>query len=106
MAFAGREHMKVAVTANVRISRYFKGVVASVPGIDEKHSQERVERRMLCLGGDRVFVSKTLYYDVVLSTCLQKAIKIRTVKSGQPARPERSTKALHAHRTLFFICAV
>ena len=98
--------MEVAVTANVRISKYFKGTVASVPEIDEKISQEGVERRMLCLLGDKVFVSLTLYYDVVLAACLQKAIKIHTVKSGQSARPERLTKALHAHRSLLFICAV
>ncbi len=51
MAFAGRVHMEVVVTANVRIRKYLKEDVASVPGIDEKISQEGVERRMLCLVG-------------------------------------------------------
>jgi len=32
--------MEVVVIANARISKYFKEVVASVPGVDEKISQE------------------------------------------------------------------
>jgi hypothetical protein len=51
MAFAGRVHMEVAITTNARISKYFKGIVASVLEIDGKNSQEGVERRMLCLVG-------------------------------------------------------
>jgi hypothetical protein len=52
MAFAGRVHVEVAMTANARISRYFKGFVACVPEeIDEKISQEEVERHMQCLVG-------------------------------------------------------
>jgi len=36
MAFAGRVHMEVAMTANARIIRHLKGVVTSVPQIDGK----------------------------------------------------------------------
>ncbi|MDO7688184.1 MAG: hypothetical protein MUQ67_02420, partial [Pirellulales bacterium] len=51
MAFAGRVHMEVAMTANARIIRQFKGVVACVPEIDEKILPEEVNRRMQCLVG-------------------------------------------------------